>query len=415
MMNRKDKDNMDSLHNSKAMTLSRVIAFSLLACLLYGIGAGLRADVGILLNPLALHCHVSYEDVSFCIAVMQLVFGLSQPAFGFLAARTSNRFVLLTGTVLIALSFVGIDISSSFAGLLLSLGFVFGSGAGAMAFGLILTSAVYFVGPKYAMVVAGILNAAAGMIGFFLSPVLQLLLSVGGVLLAMMCLLLPVLVMVPVVIFVTSRDPKRQEVRGEEKGLSLDTIKQSLRQPVFLFLIAGFSTCGFHMVIIESHLFSQYVSYGLEPISASWAFSVYGIATIIGALTSGFLSTRLEKRSILSFLYGFRAFWTLLYLFFLPKTMATAVLFAIGLGLTGDATVSPTAGIVQDHFPIKQVATLMGIAFFCHQIGAFASAWLGGILLHLTGGYVTIWLLDVALCLFASVMSWFAVSKRDNR
>lgn len=29
-------------------------------------------------------------------------------------------------------------------------------------------------------------------------------------------------------------------------------------------LVAGFSTCGFHMVIIESHLFSQYVSCGID-------------------------------------------------------------------------------------------------------------------------------------------------------
>ena len=401
---------MDSLRQRPAMHLRGVIAFSLLACFLYGIAAGLRADIGILLNPLAQHCHVTYEDVSFCIAVMQLIFGLSQPGFGFLAARKSNRFVLLMGSVLLAVSMVGIALSASFVGLFFFLSIIFGLGAGAMAFGLILTSAIYFVGREYSMLVAGILNAAAGMIGFILSPFLQTLLSAGGVVLAMTALLIPVLIMIPIGLFVTSRDPKRQEKTAEE-NISLKTVKQSLRQPVYLFLLAGFSTCGFHMVIIESHLFSQYVSYGLDPISASWAFSVYGIATIVGALTSGFLSSRLPKNKILTFLYGFRAFWTILYLFFLPKTMATAVLFAVGLGLTGDATVSPTAGIVQENFPIKQVATLMGIAFFCHQIGAFASAWLGGILLRLTGGYVTIWLLDVGLCLFASIMSWRAVSR----
>ena len=33
-----------------------VILFGLTACLLYGLGAGIRSDIGILLNPLAAHC-----------------------------------------------------------------------------------------------------------------------------------------------------------------------------------------------------------------------------------------------------------------------------------------------------------------------------------------------------------------------
>ena len=159
------------------------------------------------------------------------------------------------------------------------------------------------------------------------------------------------------------------------------------------------------MVIIESHLFSQFVLYGIAPEAASWAFSVYGIATICGALLSGVLCNTLSKGKLLAFLYGFRAVWAALYLFVLPKTFLTAVVFAIGLGMTGDATVSPTAGLVGENFTLRQVATLMGVLFLGHQVGAFFSAWFGGVLLAATGGYVTIWLIDIALCLFASCVS----------
>ena len=89
----------------------------------------------------------------------------------------------------------------------------------------------------------------------------------------------------------------------------------------------------------------------------------------------------------------------------MPKTFVTAVIFSIGLGLTGDATVSPTAGLVSENFTLRQVATLMGILFLAHQVGAFFSAWFGGVLLAATGSYVTIWLIDIALCLFASFVS----------
>ena len=151
------------------MTLGRVIAFGLLACLLYGVGAGLRADIGILLTPLSQHSGISYEDVSFCIAVMQLVFGLMQPVFGIVAGKRSNRFVLGLGVVMTLLSLAGMMLAQSFWMLLIALGIFFGCGAGAMAFGLILTSATYFVGKSYAMIISGMLNAAAGMVAFLSS------------------------------------------------------------------------------------------------------------------------------------------------------------------------------------------------------------------------------------------------------
>lgn len=127
-------------------TVGAVLFFGLIACLLYGLGAGIRGDIGILLGAISEQTGLEYASVSLCIAVMQLVFGASQPFFGLLAQRTSNRLVLLLGAVVLALSLVGIAGVRSFVALMLSLGILFGVGTGALAFGLILTSAIYFVG-----------------------------------------------------------------------------------------------------------------------------------------------------------------------------------------------------------------------------------------------------------------------------
>lgn len=390
--------------SNKKTGIASVILFGLVACILYGVGGGIRSDIGILLNPLVKHCNVSYANVCLCIAVMQIVFGITQPLFGIIAYHRSNRLVLFIGAILIAASMGGMLLSNSFVPLLLSLGILFGAGSGALAFGLILTSAIHFVGQKNAIIISGMLNAAAGMMGFVLSPLIQGMLNVGGIQLALTVLAGTGLLLIPVSIVVTSRDPKKDS-NFEEKQVSLP-FHEAFHNRTYLLLIAGFSTCGFHMVIIESHLFSQYISYGITPTDASWAFSVYGIATILGALLSGFLCTRMNKGRLLCFYYGFRAVWVLAYLFLMPKTLATAFLFAIGLGMTGDATVSPTSGLVSDNFHLSQVAILVGILFFCHQTGAFLSAYLGGALLEATGGYQAVWLIDVALCVFASIMSY---------
>ncbi|UZQ49516.1 hypothetical protein [Clostridium kluyveri] len=52
-----------------------------------------------------------------------------------------------------------------------------------------------------------------------------------------------------------------------------------------------------------------------------------------------------------------------LYLFLLPKNPATSLMFSIGLGLSGDATVSPTSGIVNREFSAAKIATLIGFLF----------------------------------------------------
>ncbi|MGI6590928.1 MAG: MFS transporter [Eggerthellaceae bacterium] len=402
----------------KSAPLLSVIAFGLVACVLYGLGAGLRGDIGILLQPLATQCNASYADVSFCIAVMQITFGAAQPVFGMIASRRSNRFVLVLGAGIVAASLVGMALSRSFAALLLTLGFGFGIGVGALGFGLILTSAINYVGPDRAMIISGMLNAAAGMLGFILSPLIQWMLSTFGTVLTLLLLLIPTVALVPIAFVVTSRDAdrKRELADGREKAasagsgkpvgtMSVADIRDALHNRTFLLLVAGFSTCGFHMVIIESHLFNQYVLYGIDAAAAAWAFSVYGIATILGALLSGWLSTRVRKGHLLGFYYGFRAVWVAAFLVLMPKTLPFAVLFAIGLGLTGDATVSPTSGLVSDTFSLHKVATLIGVLFFCHQIGAFLSAWFGGVILDATGAYDLIWIIDIAVCAFACIMS----------
>lgn len=396
--------------------LAAVVAFGLVACVLYGVGAGLRGDIGILLSPLAEHCGLPYGEVSLCIAVMNLVFGAAQPAFGIVAARRSNRFVLLIGTVLLALSLLGMGMARSLWALFVSLGLLFGAGAGALAFGLILSSAMRRVGPERAMLVSGMLNAAAGLGAFVLSPTIQGLLDGGGLSFALSALLVPVAALVPIAFVVTSADPKPRRAAlvshsaGDEAAISkapdaCGLFRRACHDRVFLLLVAGFSTCGFHMVIIESHLFSQYLSYGIEAGQASWAFSLYGVATIFGALLSGWLSVKVAKGRLLVFYYGFRALWVLAFIFLMPKNLVAAVVFSVGLGMTGDATVSPTAGLVNARFSLVEAATLIGVLFFCHQIGGFLSAWLGGVLLEATGSYVALWVLDAGLCAGAALAS----------
>lgn len=91
-------------------------------------------------------------------------------------------------------------------------------------------------------------------------------------------------ILVPVVYIVTSRDDTATD--NMDETVDFHVFKEAFTRSTFILLFIGFGTCGFHMVIIESHLFSQFILYGLNTMLSSWAFAIYGIATIIGALLS---------------------------------------------------------------------------------------------------------------------------------
>lgn len=175
--------------------------------------------------------------------------------------------------------------------------------------------------------------------------------------------------------------------------------------------MVGFFTCGFHMALITNHLPTQITSYGFSSADASSAFSVYGIATMIGAFLAGLLCTRLKMKNVLGTLYGSRAVMTLLFLL-LPKSMLSVCIYIFFLGFTGSATVTPVAGICGKLFGKQGVSILFGFAFFLHQIGGFLSAWLGGICFASTNSYSLIWLADCALCLLAAAVSYLIREKK---
>jgi predicted MFS family arabinose efflux permease len=68
--------------------------------------------------------------------------------------------------------------------------------------------------------------------------------------------------------------------------------------------------------------------------------------------------------------------------------------------------VPPTSALVAIMFGPKYMATLMGIVFFNHQLGAFLGVWLGGRLYDTTGSYDVVWYLGIALGILAAIVHW---------
>lgn len=146
---------------------------------------------------------------------------------------------------------------------------------------------------------------------------------------------------------------------------------------------------------------AQITSYGFTEQSVTYAFSIYGIATMAGSVVSGYLGSRFPMKKVLGGFYASRTLWIIGFLL-LPKSPVTMYLFAILLGFTGAATVPPTSGLIGRRFGPAALGTLFGVSFLCHQVGSFVSAWIGGLTVTATGGYTLLWCIDAALCILAA-------------
>ena len=108
-----------------------IVLVTAAACILFMFSGGIRTNFGIIVQTLSDRTGVSYADVSFAIALGQLVYGVSQPFFGILALKRSNGFVLSLGTLLMAAGLLLTAQVTSAPALVVTLGLLFSAGTGA--------------------------------------------------------------------------------------------------------------------------------------------------------------------------------------------------------------------------------------------------------------------------------------------
>lgn len=393
--------------------IARLVLIALAACLLYGISSGVRANYGILINSISQNSGLPYSLISFTLAIAQLVYGITQPLFGILAIKKSNAFVLLTGIFFMVAGLAGIPFCHSIWSLLPFLGIVFPAGTGALSFGIIMGAILPLMNEKESAAVSGIVSAGSGLGSTILSPTIQRLISISGLRITMFALCIPVICLIPISLWFFSNEKSVSAVQRIDAGYSMkNMISDAFGNKSFLFLMIGFFTCGFHMAIIQTHLFSQFVSYGIPEKVVAYAFSFYGITVMLGSIVSGILDSRLPMKKVLGGIYTLRVVIVVM-LLTLPKTTPVMFIIAILLGFTAGSTVPPTSGLVGKLFGARKMATLFGITFVSHQVGSFFSSWLGGVCIQITNEYSLIWIASIFLSAIAAIAS-FSIKEPVN-
>ena len=424
----------------------RVWMLCIAAAAILMVTMGVRQTTGLFVSPLNTATGLGIVSISFALAIGQFVWGATQPIFGAIADKYGSVKVIIFGTLMLAAGTALTPFMHSELGLIVTLGILSAGGAGAGSFSILIGATARQLPPESRSFAAGFINAGGSFGQFLFAPIVQAVITGFGWVAAMMALAVAALASIPLTL----------PFREKGKGVAADTaagndaattatgtasatgaattanaatiaspataanasapnsppieigLKQQLRIAMrdrnYLYLHAGFFTCGFHIAFLVTHLPSEVALCNLPASVSATSLAIIGLFNIVGSIMAGVLGNRYRMKNMLALIYASRAAMIAIYLIS-PKTPLTFYVFAAALGVTWLSTVAPTAGIVGKLFGMRYIATLFGMTLLSHQIGGFFGAWLGGISIASHGNYTWMWYADIALALFAAVIN----------
>jgi MFS family permease len=365
-----------------------------------------RLTTGLFLSPLNTATGLGVASISFAMAVGQFMWGASQPVFGAVADKYGSARVIVLGAALLAGGLAATPFVSTQSGLLVTLGIVSASGAGAGSFSILIGATAQRLPPDRRAFASGFVNAGGSFGQFVFAPLVQMLIAGRGWITAMLALAATTLLTIPLAWPLRGRPPAQTAIgHGALPDITLGRqARDALRDRSYLCLHAGFFTCGFHIAFLVTHLPGEVALCGLPAGVSATALGLIGLFNIAGSLTAGALAQRYRMKWLLALMYGSRAVIIAAYLL-APKSAWTFYVFAAALGFTWLATVPPTAGLVGKLFGMRYLATLFGLTLLSHQVGGFFGAWFGGLAFVRFGDYTWMWYADIALALAAALVN----------
>jgi predicted MFS family arabinose efflux permease len=371
-------------------------------CLIALLTFGIRASFGLFTLPISEAHGWGREVFALAIAVQNLLWGASQPFAGALADRFGSARVLAAGGVLYAVGVALMAVAATPLQMHLSAGVLIGIGLAGGSFTIVMAALARRVPPERRSWAMGIATAAGSLGQFVMAPLGQAFILVYGWQTALLILAAGAAI-VPLLATAMVSSPSSLSSAGEiDLGLK-ETLARAFGHRSYLLLTAGFFVCGFHVAFITVHLPPYLLDVGADPRLAAWSIAIIGLCNVVGSYGAGVLGGRHSKRWLLASIYLLRSVAIALFVL-LPVTTLSVLLFAAAIGILWLSTVPPTSGLVAVMFGTRYIATLFGVVFFSHQVGAFLGIWLGGLFFELYGSYDAVWWMSVALGLFAALI-----------
>jgi MFS family permease len=380
--------------------------------------AGFRSAPSVLILPLEEEFGWRRDVISAAIAINVLLFGLTAPFAAALMDRFTVRRVVMSALTVIGFgALLTIWMSQSWQ-LLLLWGVVVGIGTGSMALVFAATIANRWFIKRRGLVI-GVLTAAGASGQLLFLPTLASLAQDPGWRASSLMIALAAFFMVPLIYLFLKEDPQSIDTtpygapsnwqppvlgKGSAAKVALSSLADAAKVKNFWYLVGSFFVCGLSTSgLIGTHFIPAAHDHGMSQVTAASLLALVGVFDVVGTITSGYLTDRIDPRKLLFFYYLLRG----LSLFLLPSILfsqvaASTLVFVIFYGLDWVATVPPTVILCRQVLGAEKGAIIYGWVFAAHQIGGSIAAFGAAVLRVKFGDYAAAFYITGILCVITS-------------
>lgn len=367
--------------------------------LVLSIAVGLRQSLGLFIPPMSVDLALTGGTIGLAIAIQNLLWGATQPFAGMVADRFGTGRVIAVGAVFYALGLFYLARANNAAEVYLGGGVLVSLGLSGAGFSIVFGAVGRLVPASMRSLAGGIVGAGGSFGQFALAPIGQKLIANHGWSMAMAIFSSFALLLLPMAWLLRGK-PATPTSSTQSLGRA---IVIASRDPSYWLINAGFAVCGFHVAFVATYLPGMTSLCLLPAAVGAQSLALIGLCNIGGSLLAGYLGGHFRMKWLLSATYFIRAVAIATFLA-APKTRTTFLVFACVLGFTWLGTVPLTSGLVALRYGPRYLASLFGVVFFSHQVGAFFGAYLGGRYFDLTGNYDGVWRIALGLALVASLL-----------
>ena len=373
------------------------------ACLVVLISLGVRQTFGLFFPDFKTDLNISLTESGLAVGLQMLMWGLSGPIFGAIADKYGGHKAIMLAFVFYILGiyflYSGPNTGIFFQ---IDMGLLVGLGLGGTAISIPMS----IVGKHFPLsnrTIAMSLVTAVGSFGYFISPLYTSYSLVNNGWIDTLYVFTIFLLIGLIIAYFVKSPSLSQSIEKPNNQNTMGALKEAFKTKSYILLTSGFFVCGFHITLVGTHVPTYVIDRGLESWTAAAILSLIGLFNIFGSLISGYLSTKMKKKVILTAIYTLRGISICLFIF-LPASNINAFIFGASFGFLWLSTVPATSGIVAHMFGTKHLGLLYGIVFLSHQIGSFFGAFLGGLFHDIYGSYDYAWYLAIVLSIFAAII-----------
>ena len=412
------------------------------AMFIAGVTTGARNGFGVFVIPMSEDLGFTRTGISIAAGVGWLLNGVTQPLVGHLFDKFNSRKVILISLLVAGLATAGLSLTFHLYFLIFLFSFVLSTAMSGASIGTLMPLlARWFV--KRRTLVLGLVASGSSIGGAVLIIFSGYLVALFDWKVSWIALGAIVTVLaVPLGFMFLRNNPAQMgllpdgDPEPSADGTSTAPVRQrglfeveqwyhSFRSPPIWNLSAAYTVCGITVGLLSVH-FVPYADgeLGVDPRLAATIFGVLTGLNAVGAIGGGWLADRFGRKNVLGTVYSVRCVAYLVLIGGLVATQQAISLpiigspalpslwiFAVLAGFSWIASVPITASLTAEVYGLRALATISGISFLCHQIGAFISIILGGVLYDMTGSYLLPFSIAAA-CLVPAAIASYTINEK---